>query len=88
MKITPSILVACGLFSADTAPIATRYQNLMCDQIETEVDRISRRALAVFAKADGQAAAEWARLRSEFDALDRVSIEKDCNVQLAPRTKI
>jgi hypothetical protein len=39
-----------------------------------------RHLLAV--KGDGQNAAELARPKGEFDALERVGIEKDCNLRV------
>ena len=42
---------------------------------------------AFFVKGDGQAAAELGRLKGEFDALERVSIEKNCGLQFAPQRK-
>lgn len=38
-----------------------------------------------FIKGDGQTAAELSRLRGEFEALEQVSIQKNCNHQF--RTK-
>jgi hypothetical protein len=37
---------------------------------------------AFFVKGDGQNAAELARLKGEFEALERVSIEKNCNLRI------
>ena len=37
---------------------------------------------AFFIKGDGQNAAELARLKGEFEALERASIEKNCNLQI------
>jgi len=36
---------------------------------------------AFFVKGDGQNAAELARLKGEFEALEKVSIEKNCNLR-------
>ena len=35
---------------------------------------------AFFIKGDGQAAAELSRLKGEFEAIERVSLEKNCNL--------
>jgi uncharacterized lipoprotein YmbA len=90
MRVSLSILVAAclaGCASAGIRPsylLAPQYQHLTCSQIASEADRVSQRAMASF--ADGrQAAVELERLRAEFEALDRVSVAKNCNLQLAPR---
>jgi hypothetical protein len=36
---------------------------------------------AFFIKGDGPTAAELARLKGEFEAIERVSVEKNCNLQ-------
>jgi hypothetical protein len=38
-----------------------------------------------FIKGDGQTAAELARLKGEFDTLEKVSIEKNCGLQFRPK---
>jgi len=40
---------------------------------------------AFFVKGDGQNAAELARLKGEFEALERVSIEKRCGLEFRRR---
>ena len=40
---------------------------------------------AFFIKGDGPTAAELARLKGEFESLERVSIEKNCNLQFRPQ---
>jgi hypothetical protein len=42
---------------------------------------------AFFVRGDGQTAAELGRLKGEFEALERVSIEKNCNLSFGPRAK-
>ena len=37
---------------------------------------------AFFIKGDGQSAAELSRLKGEFEALEKVSVEKNCNLQV------
>ncbi|HRN89057.1 hypothetical protein [Hyphomicrobium sp.] len=37
-----------------------------------------------FIKGDGHTAAELARLRGEFEALEQVSIQKNCGIQFQP----
>jgi hypothetical protein len=41
---------------------------------------------AFFIKGDGATAAELARLKGEFEALERVSIEKNCNLRVQGRS--
>ena len=41
---------------------------------------------AFLVKGDGQTAAELARLKGEFDALERASIEKRCGISFRPQT--
>jgi hypothetical protein len=89
-----------------------QYQNLTCQQIGAEMERVSRRAsetagvqdsqrtsdqwataatvvlfwpAAFLVKGDGNNAAELARLKGEFEALERVSIEKNCNLRIQGR---
>ena len=40
---------------------------------------------AFFIKGDGSTAAELARLKGEFEALEKVSIEKNCNLRIQGR---
>jgi len=40
---------------------------------------------AFFIKGDGQTAAELARLKGEFEALEKVGIEKNCGLQVQGR---
>jgi hypothetical protein len=37
---------------------------------------------AFFVKGDGQNAAELARLKGEFEALEKISVEKNCNLRI------
>ncbi len=39
---------------------------------------------AFFVKGDGATATELARLKGEFDTLQQVAIEKNCDVQVRP----
>lgn len=41
---------------------------------------------AFFIKGDGPIAAELARLKGEFESLERVATEKNCNMQFRPQT--
>lgn len=90
MRASLSILAAAclaGCASTGIRPsylLAPQYQHLTCSEIAPEADRVSRRAMASFAENGRQAAAELERLRAEFEALDRVSVAKNCNLQLAP----
>ena len=85
-----------------------QYQNLSCQQLGAEAERISRRAseaagvqdttrtndawgdrrghrsvlpAAFFVKGDGQNAAELARLKGEFEAIEQASIQKSCGLR-------
>lgn len=42
---------------------------------------------AFFVKDDGQTAAELGRLKGEFEALEKVSIEKSCSHRLQQKTR-
>ena len=107
-----STMAGCASSSSEikgtyVSPI--QYQNLTCQQVGQEMERVSRRAseasgvqdsqksqdgwvtagaiilfwpAAFFIKGDGQNAAELARLKGEFEALERVGIEKNCNMQV------
>ena len=85
-----------------------QYQNLSCQQLGAEAERVSRRAseaagvqdtnrtsdawvtgaaivlfwpAAFFVKGDGQNAAELARLKGEFEAIEQASIQKNCGLR-------
>lgn len=89
-----------------------QYQNLTCQQIGAEMERVSRRAsevagvqdsnktqdawvtgaaivlfwpAAFFVKGDGPTAAELARLKGEFEALEQVGTQKSCNLRVQGR---
>jgi outer membrane murein-binding lipoprotein Lpp len=106
------ILAGCASSSSEikaayVSPL--QYQNLNCQQIGQEMERVSRRAAeasgvqdaqksqdgwvtagaiilfwpaAFFIKGDGQNAAELARLKGEFEALEKMGIERNCNLQV------
>ncbi len=38
-------------------------------------------------KGDGQTAAELGRLKGEFETLEKVSIEKNCNLKFQQQTR-
>ena len=106
--LTTILLASCASSSSEisaTYVSPLQYQNLTCQQIAGEADRVSRRAsevagvqdgkrtsdawtttaaivifwpAAFFVKGDGQTAAELGRLKGEFEALEKVSIEKNC----------
>jgi len=86
-----------------------QYQNLTCQQIGAEMERVSRRAsevagvqdsnktsdawvtgaaivlfwpAAFFVKGDGPTAAELARLKGEFEALEQTGNQKNCNLRV------
>ena len=51
------------------------------DQIATGVAVVVFWPAAFFVGGDGQAAAELGRLKGEYEALEKISIEKKCNMQ-------
>jgi hypothetical protein len=51
------------------------------DQIATGVAIVVFWPAAFLVKGDGQAAAELARLKGEYEALEKIAIEKNCKVQ-------
>jgi hypothetical protein len=101
----------CASSSAEIRPSYVsplQYQNLTCQQLGAEAERVSRRAsevagvqdsnktsdawvtgaaivlfwpAAFFVKGDGQAAAELARLKGEFEAIEQASIQKNCGIR-------
>jgi hypothetical protein len=113
LKILPlCVLIAgCASSSAEIKPSYVsplQYQNLSCQQLGAEAERISRRAseaagvqdanrtndawvtgaaivlfwpAAFFVKGDGPAAAELARLKGEFEAIEHASIQKNCGLK-------
>ena len=92
MRASLYILAAvflAGCEQAGTGPsylLSPQYQDFNCSQIVQEAERVSQRAVASFLmgdKGDGQADAEFAQLRAEFEALDRVSVAKNCNLKSA-----
>jgi hypothetical protein len=42
---------------------------------------------AFLVKGDGQTAAELGRLKGEFEALERIAIEKNCRLRLEQKTR-
>jgi hypothetical protein len=105
------LLAGCASSSAEIRPSYVsplQYQNLSCQQLGAEAERVSRRAsevagvqdsnktsdawvtgaaivlfwpAAFFVKGDGQAAAELARLKGEFEAIEQASIQKNCGIR-------
>ena len=105
------LIAACASSSAEVKPSYVsplQYQNLSCQQLGAEAERISRRAseaagvqdtnrtndawvtgaaivlfwpAAFFVKGDGQNAAELARLKGEFEAIEQASIQKSCGLR-------
>ena len=108
-----AVMVCAGCASSSNEITAQyisplQYQNLTCEQIGAEAQRVSARAAQVagvqdqkatndawatgigivvfwptlfFVKGDGPTAAELGRLRGEFEALERVGIQKNCGLQ-------
>lgn len=51
------------------------------DAVATGVGLVLFWPTLFFIKGDGQTAAELGRLKGEFDALEQISIQKDCGIQ-------
>ncbi len=104
-------LAGCASSSSDiraayVSPL--QYNNLTCEQLGLEAERVSARAAdvagiqdqkstndavatgvavvlfwpaAFFIKGDGPTATELARLKGEFETIEKVSSQKGCNLQ-------
>jgi hypothetical protein len=113
LKILPlcAFIAGCASSSAEIRPSYVsplQYQNLSCQQLGAEAERVSRRAsevagvqdsnktsdalvtgaaivlfwpAAFFVKGDGPTAAELARLKGEFEAIEQASIQKNCGLR-------
>src|SRR5262245_745775 len=113
LKILPlcALIAGCASSSAEVRPSYVsplQYQNLSCQQLGAEAERVSRRAsevsgvqdsnktsdawvtgaaivlfwpAAFFVKGDGPTAAELARLKGEFEAIEQASIQKNCGLR-------
>lgn len=91
-----------------------QYNNLTCEQLGLEAERVSARAsevagiqdqkstndavatgvaivlfwpAAFFIKGDGPTAAELARLKGEFESIEKVSNQKGCKLQFRREQK-
>jgi hypothetical protein len=79
----------CQQISAEAARVSSRAAEVAGvqdtkrtnDQITTGVAIVVFWPAAFFVGGDGQAAAELARLKGEYEALEKIAIEKNCNVQ-------
>lgn len=79
----------CQQISAEAARVSSRAAELSGvqdtkrsdDQIATGVAVVVFWPAAFLVKGDGQAAAELARLKGEYEALEKIAIEKNCKVQ-------
>lgn len=110
------ILAACAKSANEIGPAYVspiQYEDLTCQQIGQEAERVSRRAaelsglqdqhatndavaatvgIIVFwpslflIEGDGQTAAELARLKGEFETLEKVAIKKDCDLEFRAET--
>lgn len=106
-----AMLAGCASSSSDiraayVSPL--QYNNLTCEQLGLEAERVSARAAdvagiqdqkstndavatgvavvlfwpaAFFIKGDGPTATELARLKGEFETIEKVSSQKGCNLQ-------
>ena len=64
----------------------TQDQKASSDAVVTGVALIVFWPAAFFVKGDGPTAAELGRLKGEFDALEKVAIEKRCSLQFRQQT--
>lgn len=79
----------CQQISAEASRVSSRAaevagvqdQKRTNDQVATGVAIVVFWPAAFFVGGDGQAAAELARLKGEYEALEKIAIEKNCNVQ-------
>ena len=69
-----------------TEAAGVQDSNKTSDAITTTATVILFWPAAFFIKGDGQNAAELARLKGEFEALEKVSIEKNCGLQVQRRS--
>jgi hypothetical protein len=83
---------SCQQIGAEAARISSRAAEVAGvqdskredDKIATGVGVIVFWPALFFIKGDGQTAAELARLRGEYEALEKIAIEKNCKVQFRP----
>ena len=81
--------LTCQQIGAEAARISARVAEVSGvqdskrsdDQIATGVGVIIFWPALFMVKGDGQSAAELARLKGEYEALEKVAIEKNCKVQ-------
>ena len=79
----------CQQISAEAARVSSRAAEVAGvqdtkrtnDQVATGVAIVVFWPAAFLVGGDGQAAAELARLKGEYEALEKISIEKNCNMQ-------
>lgn len=79
----------CQQISAEAARVSSRAAEVAGvqdakrsnDQVATGVAIVVFWPAAFLVGGDGQAAAELARLKGEYEALEKISIEKNCSVQ-------
>ncbi len=79
----------CQQISAEAARVSSRAAEAAGvqdakrtnDQVATGVAIVVLWPAAFFVGGDGQTAAELARLKGEYEALEKIAIEKNCNVQ-------
>ena len=79
----------CQQISAEAARVSSRAAEAAGvqdtkrtnDQIATGVAVVVFWPAAFFVGGDGQAAAELGRLKGEYEALEKISIERKCNMQ-------
>ncbi len=80
----------CDQISQEMARISSRTaelsgivdSNATKDTVSTAVAIVVFWPAAFLVKGDGQKAAEYARLKGEFEALEKVSIEKKCGITI------
>ena len=79
----------CQQISAEAARVSSRAAEVAGvqdtkrtnDQVATGVAIVVFWPAAFLVGGDGQAAAKLARLKGEYEALEKISIEKNCNMQ-------
>jgi hypothetical protein len=86
--------LSCQQIAAEAERVSQRAAELAgvqdskstSDAVATGVGVVLFWPTLLFIKGDGQTAAELGRLRGEFDALEKVAIEKNCGLRFRQRT--
>jgi hypothetical protein len=86
--------LSCQQIAAEAERVSRRAAELSgvqdskrtSDAVATGVALVLFWPAAFMIKGDGQTAAELGRLKGEFEALERISIEKSCNLRFRQQT--